>query len=79
MSMKDPYPPDEDQGNDRPVGVRMSLRDYFAGQAMLMFHVSKGDLLMMQGGKHPAHYQVAQFAYALADAMLDIREEERNG
>lgn len=56
----------------------MSLRDYFAGQALIGFSATaydrhKGDAEMQSGGGPAA---IARFAYAHADAML--AERERN-
>lgn len=47
----------------------MSLRDYFAGQAL----ISMADAA---GGFH-SDEKIAQKCYELADAMLAAREEER--
>lgn len=45
----------------------MTLRDYFAGRAMLMIpHMGNGDELQP--------YEVAHDAYQMADAMLKARE-----
>jgi hypothetical protein len=47
----------------------MSLRDYFAGQALAGMDTDGYTLIGMQS--------IVQRAYCLADAMLDEREKER--
>lgn len=48
----------------------MTLRDYFAAKAMAAFVIAGVDECARHDGK------AAQFAYALADAMLAARGEE---
>lgn len=51
----------------------MSLRDYFAAQAMQAFVLFPGEL--QEAGKpvERTHVTVARAAYAMADAMLQVR------
>jgi hypothetical protein len=49
----------------------MSLRDYFAGQAMQTMVQGKGAANLEQGG----YTAVSMMAYRMADAMLKAREE----
>ena len=53
----------------RPSGFDngMTLRDYFARGAI------QG---LLNNGMHPNMYQLARDAYAIADALLVIREED---
>ena len=46
----------------------MSLRDYFAGQAL-------AHLLMNPSIEYETYQSVAKDAYAIADAMLEARKE----
>lgn len=52
----------------RGVGDGMSLRDYFAGQAM------QG---MLRGKYEDAYVDVAVYAYQVADCLLAEREKEK--
>ena len=53
----------------------MSVRDYFAGQAIVLFPLTRGDVLNMENGGLPDHEAVAHFCYSLADAMLEARKK----
>jgi len=55
----------------------MSLRDYFAGQAMHVVYAKHWEMFMDETYDGPDEVQTgtAQEAYALADAMLKAREE----
>ena len=61
--------PYTDWGRDYDIG--MTLRDYFAGQAIVALaeHVGKFDM---------SHSQ-AEYAYRLADAMIAEREKKGGG
>ena len=61
----------KDGGPAFPVGLLpgMSLRDYFAGQALVSITTEGLRLDQMQG--------IAKRAYRIADAMLAEREKER--
>jgi len=50
--------------------MSMTLRDYFAGQAMRGF--------MHQEFTAPTYKQIADACYKLADAMLEAKNEIRN-
>ena len=68
MAVKDggpAFPAWKDEDRTRMWFLGMSLRDYFAGQA----------LVGMPGQVGPrAEEQIAMMAYAIADAMLKARE-----
>lgn len=51
------------------VSEGMSLRDYFAGQAL------QGQLAERNSGKEPKY--IAMWSYRYADAMLAERDKER--
>ena len=63
----------------------MTLRDYFAGQALTSVLESSGDLQSHYDFKAgssgdnniPSPYAIATFSYALADAMLAAREDKQ--
>jgi hypothetical protein len=55
--------------SDEYGSVGMSLRDYFAGQAM------QGQLSHFNCGKDPKY--IAHWSYKYADAMLAERQKER--
>ncbi len=60
----------------------MSLRDYFAGQALLAITHHKHDLLYkivsgVADQRTAAQQDTASIAYALADAMLAEREKDK--
>lgn len=54
----------------------MSLRDYFAGQALIGQTIARGQLAAaavnsnITGYQPPSHVDVAKAAYAIADAMI---------
>lgn len=56
----------------------MTLRDYFAGQA-LAGYISKGPPLSMVSEPSTYHRAASRSAYAVADAMLSARQETRHG
>ncbi|MFD2755977.1 hypothetical protein [Comamonas terrae] len=68
--------PGEKHANDEPVPTELhtgiSLRDYFAGLAM------QGYLASFDPHGEPVEYatKIAEDAYALADAMLKVRESQ---
>jgi len=45
----------------------MTLRDYFAAKAIIAYHAD---------GNYSSYEDVANWCYALADAMLEAREQE---
>ena len=57
-------------GNETWIIDGMTLRDYFAAKAM------QGDISSMQAHENPAKVAqaIAARAYAVADAMLKVRE-----
>lgn len=50
----------------------MDLRDYFAGKAMSAFLTSVG----VVSGIAPSNEDLARYAYQMADAMMEAREQE---
>jgi len=55
--------------NESPtINLGMTLRDYFAAKAMQMQNVNAYNL-----GDDEAHYEIAERAYRIADAMLKAR------
>lgn len=48
----------------------MSLRDYFAGQALAAMTVAP------DYSKGPCNYEMAERAYVIADSMMEIRSKE---
>ncbi len=54
---------------------RLALRDEFAGMAITLFPLTRGDVLNMENGGLPDHEAVAHFCYSLADAMLEARKK----
>lgn len=71
----------ENQGQHEPIetkSVGMSLRDYFAAHAMpLFFQYAKEHPEQFSDGfpfDPVNHDEIAQNAYALADAMLEQKE-----
>lgn len=64
-----------------PLGERehyhelgMSLRDWFAGQAMHGWVVDDDDMKHFYNGEQPEWELMAKNAYAFADAMLKARQ-----
>jgi len=55
------------------VDAGMTLRDYFAGQAL-----ASSDYILRVCSNCPTPEQMAHGAYVLADAMLEAREEKTN-
>ena len=51
-------------------GLKVGLRDYFAGQALASMDTDEWTL-------PPAAYVIAKRAYTIADAMLEERQKER--
>jgi len=62
---REDYQPGEDRGGQRG----MSLRDYFAGQALMGLAAFSRN----ENSNEPEHF--ARWSYALADAMLKARGE----
>jgi hypothetical protein len=54
----------------------MTLRDWFAGQALTLFPRIRDYEELKYG--YAALPEFAKFAYAMADAMLAAREEDKN-
>lgn len=52
----------------------MSLRDWFAGQALMSWRIDAVDLYRMEHGEHVDCRFIAEHSYAIADAMLKARE-----
>lgn len=51
--------------------IGMSLRDYYAGQAIKLFPLSQENIDQLQSGKAaPNHAVVAKFCCDLADALI---------
>jgi len=68
-------------GEIEPVGHKgMSLRDWFAGQALqgLMSNYELLKMLDEQAPKLPTRHVAAQHAYGFADAMLKERDHLMN-
>jgi hypothetical protein len=62
----------------------MTLRDYFAGQALAGMLANKDLMLMIaqacrEVGETDGHAAIAGGAYDYADAMLSARQETRHG
>jgi hypothetical protein len=55
----------------------MTLRDYFAGQAMAAMITTANGPLMSHGQWRGAEALTAESAYEVADAMLKARESSR--
>jgi hypothetical protein len=58
----------------------MSIRDYFAAQALpgVLQLVSSGPMRLMDGSSGPiTEKHVAETAYGIADAMMAAREKEK--
>ena len=51
----------------------MSLRDWFAGQALTLFNFNEADVKAWNQGASPQHERVANFCYNLSDALLAER------
>lgn len=67
------YPGIGEQGGHQVHKSGMSLRDYFAGQAL----VAHGGWLEKQPSNDPSvSWVVASRAYAIADAMIAERDKE---
>ena len=66
-------------GKPVKIPVRgMSLRDWFAGQAVGCFFLDKENMVvLMNNAGWPRHDMVASFCYGLADAMLAEREKKQ--
>lgn len=65
----------QDGGPAFPLAEGMSLRDWFAGQAIGLFSLNDDEVSRIRSGVSPLHGVVAKFCYGLADAMLKEREE----
>ena len=66
---------DSEFESDRPVQEGMSLRDWFAGQAL--GHLSPFLLKAMADTKQVPHkVELASLAYEIADAMIAARKEK---
>jgi hypothetical protein len=59
------------EGSENHVEFGMSLRDWFAGQALIGLVANAGNSRSAKG--------TARVAYVLADTMLEARENENNG
>jgi hypothetical protein len=51
---------------------KMSLRDYFAGQALC------GKSILLPGAFLSTPHEIANWCYKIADAMLEERNKENN-
>ncbi|MCL2609791.1 MAG: hypothetical protein FWD94_07820 [Treponema sp.] len=60
------------EGEEIPCNYGMSLRDWFAGQALV------GVLAGLKPGEYP-YGEIVRSCYLLADAMIWQREEVNNG
>ena len=70
------FPSIVDHGDKVRVFTGMTLRDYFAGQAMTMIPYPQGVGLNEYVGQPFTEYakNMAAFSYRIADAMLAARE-----
>lgn len=72
-------PPCDESGISEPgypyPAQGMSLRDWFAGQAIALFPMSEKNVEALLVGAKPRHDIVASFCYDLADAMLEARKK----
>jgi hypothetical protein len=57
-----------------PYAPGMSLRDWFAGQALSAI-LSRSDIVGTEAGLHHVRIAVSELAFAYADAMLALRKE----
>lgn len=57
------------------VTVGMSLRDWFAGQALMAFRIQFPSTLGPQDQAKKAAVMSAEYAYILADSMIAEREK----
>jgi hypothetical protein len=64
---------EEHESNSDEMG--MSLRDYFAGQALITLPLSEFDVRRLQASLSPDYQVIARICYNLADAMLKEREK----
>ena len=65
------FPIPEDESNLREEG--MTLRDYFAAKAMQAEIVGNEGIYASEDSMN----QVAELAYQMADAMLNVREQTK--
>lgn len=68
MKVMNDNPPAFPNAHDNGWAEGMSLRDWFAGQA-----IAASDFMNIAGW---THLELAQYAYSLADAMLAARREQ---
>ena len=64
---------------DHQPGTRwhgMTLRDYFAGQALTLFTMDADAVDRLVRGERPNHHTAATFCYEVADAMLAARAHQ---
>jgi hypothetical protein len=64
-------------GHDELTPAGMTLRDYFAAQALALFSLDERDMIRFARGERPQHEKTAEFCYSLADAMLKERNKGR--
>ncbi len=70
-----PIPLHQGQAYNATVHKGMSLRDYFAGQALAGVYANKDLLLAVESvGQDHSIATAAKVAYAVADAMLAARD-----
>lgn len=65
------FPREDYQADDAPGQRGMSLRDWFAGQALAGFLATAGDAQIVDA----SYRTVAKAMYRFADAMLAARKE----
>lgn len=60
----------------RYVSTGMTLRDYFAGQALAGMMANTDYLVSVRDnvGRHPTHVVISNNAYEMADAMIGARD-----
>lgn len=81
MSVENPnaFPFAAEYGHPGACGG-MTLRDYFAGQALpYACSINEQYLKAHPDASYPFHAAIARDAYEIADAMLSARQETRHG
>lgn len=75
-SLKDEGGPAFPAHPERDLYSGMSLRDYFAGQALQLFSLTDAEVEKLLAGHWARHDIVAEFCYGVADAMLEARNND---
>jgi hypothetical protein len=63
--------------NPLPMAHSMTLRDWFAGQALVAYYERVVVASVVEGWPEDWRYGAAQEAYQMADAMLAAREVQK--